>query len=83
MSKKEVPETVVQVGKQIRDNQENYATRIIICTSFEKSVREEKHLLYHKYGIGNSQTFLIENLTEKKCGKFRHRRKKKISGHRK
>jgi hypothetical protein len=44
MSNKKVLETVAQVGKQVQDNQENYATRIIICTSFEKSVREGKHL---------------------------------------
>jgi len=44
MSNNNVLETVVQVGKQIQDNQENYATRIIICTSFEKSVRGGKHV---------------------------------------
>jgi hypothetical protein len=44
MSNKRVMETVVHVGKQIQDNQENYATRIIICTSYEKSVREGKHV---------------------------------------
>lgn len=38
--------------------------------------------MYHKYGIGIAQRFLIENLT-KKMWKSRHGRKKKISRHRK
>jgi len=40
--------------------------------------------MYHKYGIGKAQTFLIENLTEKKhVGSLGTDAKKKVSGHRK
>jgi len=44
MSNKKVLETVVQVSKQIQNNKENYANRLIICTSFEKPVGEGKHV---------------------------------------